>query len=336
MRHNPALDGLRAIAAILVVAFHCGVPLAPGGMIGVDIFFVLSGYLVTSILRRELHAVGQIRIWTFYSRRILRLCPPLFLFLGIYVLVGQLLFSDVDVRSGALIAGFYVTDYSMAIWKTPIELSHTWSLSVEQHFYMLWPLAIMATRKMSDATFARFLVAGFVLSTGWRMMDVLIWHDWAWTYYRFDTRLSGLLLGSALAGIKLNLTGRQAAALGRMSAYVLLFAVAVLRVRTEFSLVWGGLMVDLGAAGLILSLVSGHVTPLSRILSNPVLVYLGAISYSIYLWHYPIALALRDELNSIAAFAIVIAIAIAIAAASDRLLERPLRMAGNRSLIRAP
>lgn len=325
MEYNPALDGVRAVAMLVVVAFHCGVPVALGGMIGVDLFFVLSGFLITTLLRNELAATGTILLPAFYWRRMLRLWPPLLIFLVSYYYVAPHLFPDIDVVSQISVAGLYLTDYSMAIWRTPLELGHTWSLAVEEHFYLLWPLIILATKRVSNRTLFRFLLVSFCLATFWRITDGVAWEDFFWTYYRFDTRMSGLFLGSALAVMRWRPDEGQANLMGRMSLYILILAVILLRSKTMWSLEWGGVVADLASAGLILSLVSGHSTPLFRVFSHPMLVYLGVVSYSTYLWHYPIARALRDTMNPFLAFLSVAVIAILMATVSHVLIERPLK-----------
>ena len=151
MTYIPALDGVRALAVIAVVAFHCGIPAARGGMVGVDLFFVLSGYLITTILRRELLKTGKISLAGFYWSRMLRLWPPLILFLVFYYWLGAFLFPGIEVLPQIGIAALYLTDYSMAIWRSPAELGHTWSLSVEEHFYLVWPLFLLTTRSLTIA-----------------------------------------------------------------------------------------------------------------------------------------------------------------------------------------
>lgn len=318
MGYNPALDGLRAVAVFAVIAFHCRFPLAYGGMIGVDVFFVLSGYLITSILRRE------IGLLDFYWRRAIRLCPALFIMLAAYAAIAPFVFTDINpVSSDVVLAGLYVSDYAMAFWQEPFYLSHTWSLAVEEHFYLVWPLLIVATRSFSVRSLSWLLLAGFVTATTWRLADAHLWQNWQRTYYRFDTRMSGLLLGALVAVMPWRLR-HHAALVGRVSIYVLLVALVCFRFRSIWFIGWGGIAVDLAAAGLVLSLVSGE-TAISKFLSREWLRYPGLLSYSIYLWHYPIALALRDNLNPFTASLVVALLATFIAALSYRYIEKPLK-----------
>src|SRR4051812_5944530 len=139
LRYNPALDGLRAVAVVLVIADHCSVPIFNQGYFGVDLFFVLSGFLITRLLTDEIDATGQIDLSRFYLRRLLRLTPPLLLFLAAYLLIAPSLWPQVDFASHArdvALVAFYLSDYSQAFWHNPKVMIHTWSLSVEEHFYL--------------------------------------------------------------------------------------------------------------------------------------------------------------------------------------------------------
>ena len=158
------------------------------------------------------------------------------------------------------------------------------------------------------------------------MIDGLTWNNWFWSYYRFDTRMSGLMIGSLLAVIPWRPGATAASSIGLYSLGILILALVLFRIGTMASLIWGGLIADIASAGLILSLTTAHLTPLARALSHPVLRYIGMISYSIYLWHYPLARALRDDLNPLVALAIVLAFAISAAAICYQLLEKPLKI----------
>ena len=335
LQYNSALDGVRALAALAVVALHCKIPIAHGGMIGVDVFFVLSGFLITTILRSEMVETGRISLSRFYWRRALRLWPPLLLMLAAYVAIGPLAFPHADVVSDATLAGLYLSDYAVAFWHEPLNILHTWSLSVEEHFYLLWPFAILATRRLSGSTLVALLAIGFVMATVWRVADTLIWQDFYRTYYRFDTRMSGLILGGVIAVMPWRPSLAGAKLIGGISVFILVLAMLTLRIRTSGSLLAGGLVVDLAAAGLILSLVSGHATLLGQMLSWQPLTYLGLISYPVYLWHYPIARAVRDQVDPVSTFLIVTTLSVAIAAASYEFVEKPLRMFRGRRLATA-
>ena len=140
--YNPELDGLRAVAVVLVISDHCCVPVFDQGYFGVDLFFVLSGFLITRLLIDEIDDTGRVDLWRFYLRRLLRLAPPLLLFLTAYMLIAPRLWPQFDLllhMRDAALAVFYLSDYSQAFWHNPKVLIHTWSLSVEEHFYLIWP-----------------------------------------------------------------------------------------------------------------------------------------------------------------------------------------------------
>ncbi|MGO4618539.1 acyltransferase family protein [Ensifer sp. 2YAB10] len=318
MHYNPALDGLRAVAVFTVVAFHCRFPFALGGMVGVDVFFVLSGYLITTILR------SGIGLPEFYWRRATRLYPPLLLMLAAYAASAPLVFPTANPAFDVLLAGLYLSDSTMAFWYQPLSIGHTWSLAVEEHFYLVWPLIILATRPLPVRPLMWLLAVGFVVATTWRIVDAHVWQDWHRTYFRFDTRMSGLILGALIAVMPWRPRGERVRFIGRISIYMLLVALLFFRFRNIWFIGWGGIAVDLAAAGLVLSLVSGE-TAISRFLARDGLRYLGLLSYSIYLWHYPIALALRDQLDPFTTSIVVGGLATLIAAVSYRYIEKPLK-----------
>ena len=131
---------------ILVIADHCDISVFDQGYFGVDLFFVLSGFLITRLLVDEIDSTGRIDLLRFYLRRLLRLTPALLLMLTAYLLIAPSLWPQLDlmshVRDAALVA-FYLSDYSQAFWHNPKVLIHTWSLSVEEHFYLIWPFAVL-------------------------------------------------------------------------------------------------------------------------------------------------------------------------------------------------
>lgn len=322
LRYNPSLDGLRAVAVLAVVAFHCQVPYASGGSIGVDVFFVLSGYLITSILRAELKETGSISLRRFYWRRALRLWPPLLLMLAGFAIASPILFPEADVLGHVLLAGLYLSDYSFAFWRQPAWLGHTWSLAVEEHFYLIWPALMLLIAKLSVRQAVAVLALAFIVATAWRVVDLMAWGDFHRTYFRFDTRMSGLILGGLVAVLPWRPTDKEATWIGRMSGFVLGVALVAPRL-IPIPLVW--LVVDLAAAGFVLSLVSGHATTFGQMLSRPLLVYLGMISYSLYLWHVPMAVLLRDHFDPALTVLIVASLSIGIAALSWEFVEKPLK-----------
>lgn len=324
MRHNPALDGLRAFSAFAVVAMHSRVPGMSGGALGVDVFFVLSGYLITSILRAELADTGRIDLWRFYTDRAIRLCPPLILMVGTWALVVRALVPEAETGWQAVAALLYLTDYVAAFTEFFGHFGHTWSLAVEEHFYMVWPLALIALARVPAGRLARVLLFGVLVAAVWRSLDFAVWQDWRRTIYRFDTNAAGLVLGGAIAVIPWRPGVRGASRLGLGAALALLAMLPVYEQSSPMGIMLGAPVATVAAGCLVLSLgVPG--TPVYRLLCLRPLVYLGWLSYSVYLWHYPIAIVMRESAPGLATFAVTAVLSTALACLSFELVERPLR-----------
>ncbi len=325
MKYNPALDGVRALSVLAVVGFHTNFPLLLGGYIGVDVFFVLSGFLITTILRAEQASGGQINLVRFFVRRLVRLTPPLVLSLLSFYLLYAIFFPWLDLKPDLLAGLLYFSDYGVAFWQVPQYLKHTWSLSVEEHFYLLWPLFLVATRRIDPQKMVLAIGLLFFAGAVWRTADFLIWDNFARTYYRFDTRLTGILLGSLLAIRPIAVDRRGATILGKASIIMLVFMALMFRWHSSFYIYVGMFFAEIAAAMMIVSLTSGHQTYFGRLLSNRGLIYVGVLSYSIYLWHYGLAIVLRDFLNPWLSFPITLAASILLATLSYELIEAPLR-----------
>ncbi|WKD48615.1 acyltransferase family protein [Microbulbifer spongiae] len=266
----PHLDGLRAIAIAMVVLFHAGVPGFSGGFVGVDIFFVLSGYLVTRSLQREP------KLLEFYKKRARRLMPALSLMLMVYLLVFYSIRPNYPHLRDAAIAFFYLSDYAAAYGDIPDYLKHTWSLSVEEQFYLIWPLLFLYLKpKLWHIIFA------YVFFSAWRWVQ----NDWVVTYYSFDTRLSALLLGCALAHWKI-----KPLATSWLPLILLGLCCFHYYSKDPFFQDWGVMIVEISSALTIIFLPPGW-------LLNRFLIYFGRISYGIYLWHYP-AIRIAQEFNA--------------------------------------
>lgn len=195
-RTLPSLDGLRALAAFLVVFYHSGLP--AGGGLGVLMFFVLSGFLITWLLLREEEQWGNISLKQFYTRRTLRIFPAFYVFWLLQVVGFEVLGRRIDV-SQAIASFFYVSNYYQAILGDPdTGLSHTWSLGVEEQFYLLWPLAFMLLRKTGNR--ARVLTFAIPVVWAYRLVSVLVFHvNQGYVYEALDMRIDHLLLGCLLA-----------------------------------------------------------------------------------------------------------------------------------------
>jgi peptidoglycan/LPS O-acetylase OafA/YrhL len=269
LAHRPELDGLRALSVLAVVSLHSQVEWMRGGAVGVDVFFVLSGYLITRVLLEN-----QPTMASFYVRRAQRLIPALALMLSAYLLVMPMIRPGLPHLRDAALAFFYLSDYSYAFWNTPHYLAHTWSLSVEEHFYLLWPLILLKWRPS-----VRALVVAYVAATVWRYVQT----EWHPAYFRFDTRMSGLILGCILAQVpRVNFPAWPGLVILAAIVYTIGYPPDMHLFR-EFRT-----FAELSAALLILG-----VTP--QWLSSSPLVWIGKLSYGVYLWHYPITLLLRES-----------------------------------------
>lgn len=199
--YSPALDGIRALAALVVVVHHARVPGSPGGFFGVDVFFVLSGYLITRLLIVEHEREGCLRLGHFLIRRLRRLLPALLLMLAAYLLLAPWIFPDVMLSKhfrDAVLTALYVVNYAAYLGGFVSELAHVWSLAVEMHFYLLWPVVLLGILRLPRRLAIAVIASLYIAATAWRWWGA---ENFAtiWTFYvRTDTHCSGLLLGCLL------------------------------------------------------------------------------------------------------------------------------------------
>lgn len=298
--YNPALDGLRGVAILLVILSHAHAPLFGGAFYGVDLFFVLSGYLISTLLLQEAGDSGRIAYWRFYSRRLYRLMPALALFLLAYCLAAPLLWPDLsDIYSDALWSFFYLADYGIAFFDKPETLLHMWSLAVEEHFYLVWPpLLVLLLRAQPLGQRWRAIALLWLLAWAWRVLWVTQGQQFFEIFFRFDTRASGLLLGSLLAALLIEQPTWFAALRQRLAHGLwLVLAVPLLMAHAWDDMnvmLWGLTLVECATAVVLLALQSPR-SPLHEMLRAPALVWIGKLSYGIYLWHYPIVRYLRTD-----------------------------------------
>lgn len=289
MRYNRALDGVRALSILAVVFFHCRAPWGDGGFVGVDVFFVLSGFLITSLLTEE-HRNGGIEIGAFYARRALRLYPTLLLLLVAYLALAPLLWPTNDRWLVAALNVFYVMDYTLAFWNVPSPIGHTWSLGVEEKFYLLWPLLLPLLLRARRPI--AWLFGAFLIVTAWRYFVAFKW-GWLQAYFRFDTHMSGILLGAMAALIRLKVSKPAFA----IACATLLIVVAVPIISTTAisvsveGVTLGITLAELSAL-LLIRYVAEHAN--TGFLASAPMVYIGKLSYGIYLWHFPFVILLRD------------------------------------------
>ena len=296
MRYSASLDGIRGIAIITVVLAHYGIPIIQRGGFGVDIFFTLSGFLITSILLGEHSRTGDINFRHFYIRRLLRLFPALFFLLVVYASLVTLFGKDLSRHyTDIALVFFYVANWAGAAGlNRPGELGHTWSLSVEEQFYFLWPGVLYLLLKKWGA---RGLLAGSALLALLSMSEMFLMArsaPWWRLYYGFDTRAFTLLFGCCFAIAvhfwkeRIRLPGW----LERVLPLVTSLGIALFMLRTDAFLSDPDFFRDkifiipLLTCGLLYQAVMPGFKYSNRILSSKVLVYFGKRSYGLYLWHY--------------------------------------------------
>ena len=319
--HIPALDGLRGVAIIMVMLFHARVPGFSGGYLGVDVFFVLSGFLITSILLEEQSRHGQIAYGRFVLRRMTRLMPGLLTFLAAYLAVAPWAWPDIhNHATQALISVLYLADYTVALWEMPLQIGHIWSLSVEEHFYLFWPLILLFVRP-SAQKLRRGLIIAWLLAIVWRSVCLNVGQSWNEVYFRFDTRLSGLILGASLAAWRRAGAGVRLPDWAGMVALICLGVLAQLPWGWPPAMVWGVIGIELATGVLILVLLNSG-SAASQVLSAAPLVATGRISYGLYLWHYPIFVYLRAEQHWAVVLLVGGGLSFAVAALSFVTVER--------------
>ncbi|HWH81941.1 MAG TPA: acyltransferase family protein [Burkholderiaceae bacterium] len=301
-RYRPDIDGLRAVAILSVVAFHAFPSLIRGGFVGVDVFFVISGYLISSVILGNLEA-GSFSFWVFYQHRIRRIFPALGVMLASCAVAGWYLLPEgAYAELGKHIAGGAGFVANLVLWKEAgyfdsasdtKPLLHLWSLGIEEQFYFVWPLVLWFAWKRR---WNLLLVTAGVLLASFCANVVMVRIDAVANFYSPATRVWELLIGALLAckgAIKIKSPGLHAKlanplAVGGLAAIAL--AECLLAKDKAFP-GWWALLPTLGAAAIIAAGPLAWVN--RRLLSNPAMVGIGLISYPLYLWHWPILAFLR-------------------------------------------
>jgi peptidoglycan/LPS O-acetylase OafA/YrhL len=298
--YRPALDGIRGVAILAVLAFHThhifNWSILKGGSAGVDIFFVLSGFLITALLVEEWGCNGDISLKGFYWRRVLRLVPALLVVLVSLYLFAGVFFSATeaaDTRRSIPVTFFYASDFALAFFQLRLgALQHTWSLAIEEHFYLVWPLFLVAALRLGAGR-KRLIVITLSLAVASGIHRAVLHQLGALpvrTYYGIDTRADALLIGCATAmcvcwGFLRVQSLRRL--VGPAVAMIITLMIAT-NWASPFMHLGGFTLLAAAAAIVIVWVVLAPSSYLRKCLEYRPLVWVGRISYGLYLWHYPI------------------------------------------------
>ena len=330
--HLPALDGLRMVAVLTVILNHVGYDAVPADL-GVSIFFVLSGFLITWLLLKEKERTGAISLKSFYLRRLFRLLPAYYVFLAIVLTnyFGRSHGAVVPRTDIILPSLLYYANYFNAFHDhPPTPISHTWSLAVEEQFYLLWPLAFSFFIARGRPAVLRFLAISIVLVAAWRSFLFCVVHvGTAYVYNAFDTRFDNLAVG-CLAAMLVQSTEVLALAekISRRAAYpaLTILLIGCSRAMPEAYHYSVGFTVEATLLAIaILQIMQLATRPAWRWLSHPVSVYIGSISYPMYLYHGLCAsLSLRLFPDRVLPrFPLVVGLAIVLGTVSFYVVEKP-------------
>jgi peptidoglycan/LPS O-acetylase OafA/YrhL len=342
---RPDVEGLRAVAVVVVVLFHLRLSAFQGGFVGVDVFFVLSGFLITRLLLNELASTGTLHLPSFWARRARRLLPASVLVIVATVLVATFCLSPLAQRTlgtDAIAAGVFVINFVFAgrfsdyfaaqlAEAQPSPLLHYWSLAVEEQFYLLWPLLlVLLTRRPRQ--YRRLLVT-MILVISAASLVTSIWMTEqrpTWAFYLLPSRMVELLGGAALAAAGpafRTVNAGVRAALGWFG----LAGIAVAVLTYDLGTVFPGYMSMLPVLATVLVIVAGgaSASPVGPVvaLRHPVALWVGRHSYAIYLWHWPVLVLAEARYGPLPlpTRLLLVALAVALSAASLRLVEDPVR-----------
>ena len=358
-RYLPGLDGLRAVAVVAVLLYHADVPWLPGGFLGVDVFFVISGYLITMLLLEEHHRSGTIGVRRFYGRRARRLLPALYLLLATTCAVVVLFFRDeaAKLRPQVLSALTYSTNWYLIATDgsyfqqlgRPLLLRHLWSLAVEEQFYLLWPLALVVLLRRFRGRLGpiALAVAGVTAASAvWMAVLYQPGQDPSRLYYGTDTRISTILMGALLAlfwrpsalahgGARRHGPLFDVIGVAALAGVLLFFLHST---DTAGSLYRGGFVGLAALSALAVAAATHPGTYFGKALGVGALTWIGVRSYALYLWHWPIFVLTRPDLDvPLSGWPLLVlrlGLTVLLADLSYRLVERPIRRIGMRSWVR--
>ena len=306
LQHIPAFDGLRALAVLAVMVHHAHVPFMDGGFLGVDVFFVLSGFLITALLVQERDRNGTVDVWRFYARRSLRLFPALLVMVAVVTPI-LLVWDDGELRSNSLetipwTLGYLTNYLAMIVERGLGVFGHTWSLAIEEQFYLLWPPALLLMLHRRSPRFAAGVaVAGAGVVAVGRAVTWIVFENVEYTYFALHARADALLIGCAVALMMTHMSTADVERLARRCARpavvvgALLLALAAVATATAGWVYVVGLLLAALCSVFVIAQIAGHPdSTVARLLSWRPLVFVGSISYGVYLWHFPVFELVKD------------------------------------------
>ena len=350
-QYRPDIDGLRAIAIISVIAYHAGFSGFSGGFVGVDIFFVISGFLITSLLFKEASATGRINLGAFYARRVRRLMPAGLVVVAVTLVLGAIFLPPASSEQSSLArtaiafayfgSNFYFFKKTGGYFDEPsfgMPLLHTWSLAVEEQYYLIWPMIMLLVFHFSGAQHAEgfmrrrsLWVLGVMFAASLALSVGTTRDHQSFAFFLLPTRIWEFAIGGmvGLAGSAFYVRLRRWAevlAVGGMALIV--YSVVVLDHSTPFP-GWAAIFPVLGSALLIAGMTADEDGIVRRMLALKPMVFIGLLSYSWYLWHWPLLSLFRIYnlgVQDVAANAVIIVLALVLAWLTYILIENPIRV----------
>jgi peptidoglycan/LPS O-acetylase OafA/YrhL len=354
---RPDIEGLRAIAVLAVVLFHAEIPGFTGGFVGVDVFFVISGFLITGLLWREASSSGTVRLARFYGARARRLLPASAL-VGVFIMVSSvLLLPPLTARTAigdGIASALYVSNYRFALqgvdylasFSPPSPFQHYWSLGVEEQFYLVWAPLILGTawliRRRNRTSGAAtpttrrpyVVVLGAVAAVSFALSVAITFWAPSLAFFSLPTRAWQLAIGGlvALTALHWRRLSRRAAAITGSGGLALIVLACVGFSQTTLYPGWAALAPTVGSALVIGAGCAAPANGCGRLLKVRPLQWLGRISYSLYLWHWPLLLTALWAIAPVIGYALplgigAIGLSVVLAALTLRFVENPLRFA---------
>jgi peptidoglycan/LPS O-acetylase OafA/YrhL len=351
-RYLPGLDGVRAVAVAAVVGYHLGAPWLPGGLLGVGVFFTLSGYLITTILIKTWDGRGDLALRQFWLRRARRLLPALIMMLIVVLVASPVLDNDALPERGieALAALFYVSNWTTIAsdvsyfqrFSGPGPLDHLWSLAVEEQFYLLWPLVLLLLFKKQRGRLERMALVTLGMAAVSFLLMVLLaapGFDNSRAYEGTDARAGGLLIGAALAMVwpptqlPSKITENRRLTVDLLGGAALAIILAMFVLTNEYSM-WhyrGGILLLSLATAVLVGAAVHPASVVGPVLGVLPLRWIGERSYGIYLWHLPVVAFMPEAVlasRPLVRAGVQVALIILLSTLSWGLLENPIRRYG--------